>query len=213
MGSMTNQSMGHCTRTQQPPPSVAPCHSPTPALHRATRLALRRPSERRVSGICMAVAETDEVPPFPQPSLCAALPRWCAESGAGHLPFAVQPFRIVNYFPAATVPRSRSDPAIQPLPPCAQEQYDLDMPMDAKAQKLIDAAGAGRSFTSPGWLTELGRLWGGKSVCRRLNLSGRAPFSHLGCARKPGSNSRLQLSCIGSFCPGAGSPHSHGLQR
>ena len=36
--------------------------------------------------------------------------------------------------------------------------------MDGKARKLIDAAGAGRSVTSPGWLTELGRLWGGKSV-------------------------------------------------
>ena len=31
-------------------------------------------------------------------------------------------------------------------------------------KKLIDAAGAGASFTSPGWLTQLGRLWGGKSV-------------------------------------------------
>lgn len=29
--------------------------------------------------------------------------------------------------------------------------------------KAIDAAGAGASFTSPGWLTELGRLWGGAS--------------------------------------------------
>ena len=29
--------------------------------------------------------------------------------------------------------------------------------------KLIDAAGAGASFTSPGWLTQLGRLWGGAS--------------------------------------------------
>ena len=28
-------------------------------------------------------------------------------------------------------------------------------------QKLIDPAGAGASFTSPGWLTQLGRLWGG----------------------------------------------------
>ena len=48
-----------------------------------------------------------------------------------------------------------------------QEQYDLDVPMDGKARKLIDAAGAGRSMTSPGWLTELGRLWGGKSVRTR----------------------------------------------
>jgi carotene epsilon-monooxygenase len=28
---------------------------------------------------------------------------------------------------------------------------------------MIDAAGAGKSFTSPGWLTQLGMLWGGKS--------------------------------------------------
>ena len=37
-------------------------------------------------------------------------------------------------------------------------------------KKLIDAAGAGASFTSPGWLTQLGRLWGGKSVRRALAL-------------------------------------------
>lgn len=37
-------------------------------------------------------------------------------------------------------------------------------------KKLIDAAGAGASFTSPGWLTQLGRLWGGKSVRRVLAL-------------------------------------------
>jgi hypothetical protein len=29
--------------------------------------------------------------------------------------------------------------------------------------KLIDPAGAGRSMVSPGWLTQLGRLWGGAS--------------------------------------------------
>ena len=29
--------------------------------------------------------------------------------------------------------------------------------------KLVDAEGAGRSMTSPGWLTQLGRLWGGAS--------------------------------------------------
>jgi carotene epsilon-monooxygenase len=29
--------------------------------------------------------------------------------------------------------------------------------------KLIDSAGAGASFTSPAWLTQLGQLWGGKS--------------------------------------------------
>lgn len=51
---------------------------------------------------------------------------------------------------------------------CVQEVYDLDAPMDATAKKLIDAAGAGQSVMSPGWLTELGRLWGGTSVRQRL---------------------------------------------
>ena len=41
---------------------------------------------------------------------------------------------------------------------------DLDTSVDAVKRKMIDAAGAGKSFTSPGWLTQLGRLWGGKSV-------------------------------------------------
>ena len=45
-----------------------------------------------------------------------------------------------------------------------EEEYDLDTQIDATSQKLIDAAGAGRSNMSPGWLTELGRLWGGTSV-------------------------------------------------
>ena len=47
----------------------------------------------------------------------------------------------------------------------AQEEVDLDQSVDVVKRKLIDAAGAGKSFTSPGWLTQLGRLWGGKSVC------------------------------------------------
>lgn len=42
-----------------------------------------------------------------------------------------------------------------------QENYDLDAKIDTG--KLIDAAGAGRSMFSPGWLTQLGQLWGGKS--------------------------------------------------
>lgn len=40
----------------------------------------------------------------------------------------------------------------------------MDVSVDGTRKKLIDAAGAGTSFTSPGWLTELGRLWGGKAV-------------------------------------------------
>lgn len=48
--------------------------------------------------------------------------------------------------------------------PGIQEKVDLDTSVDAVKKKMIDAAGAGKSFTSPGWLTQLGRLWGGKSV-------------------------------------------------
>ncbi len=52
--------------------------------------------------------------------------------------------------------------------------------MDGKARKLIDAAGAGRSVTSPGWLTELGRLWGGKSVRTCAGDAERHPVRHPG---------------------------------
>jgi carotene epsilon-monooxygenase len=41
-----------------------------------------------------------------------------------------------------------------------EESISLDQPIDVG--KLIDSEGAGTSFTSPGWLTQLGRLWGGK---------------------------------------------------
>ena len=47
---------------------------------------------------------------------------------------------------------------------CPQEDVDLDVSVDKGLQKLIDTAGAGVSVTSPDWLTQLGRLWGGKSV-------------------------------------------------
>lgn len=42
------------------------------------------------------------------------------------------------------------------------EDDELDVAF-ATEGKNIDAAGAGQSFLSPGWLTQLGRLWGGKS--------------------------------------------------
>ena len=45
-----------------------------------------------------------------------------------------------------------------------QEDIDLNVSVDKGLQKLIDTTGAGASLTSPGWLTQLGRLWGGKSV-------------------------------------------------
>ena len=50
------------------------------------------------------------------------------------------------------------------------QDIDLDSSVEGGMKKLIDAAGAGASFTSPGWLTQLGRLWGGKSVRRALAL-------------------------------------------
>jgi hypothetical protein len=55
-----------------------------------------------------------------------------------------------------------------------QETYDLDAPLDETAKKLIDAAGAGQSNMSPGWLTELGRLWGGTSVSKSRTDVSRA---------------------------------------
>ncbi|PRW34039.1 carotene epsilon- chloroplastic isoform A [Chlorella sorokiniana] len=42
-----------------------------------------------------------------------------------------------------------------------KEEYDLNQKIDTG--KLIDSAGAGRSMFSPGWLTQLNQLWGGKS--------------------------------------------------
>lgn len=55
-----------------------------------------------------------------------------------------------------------------------QEEYDLDQKIDTG--KLIDSAGAGRSMFSPGWLTQLNQLWGGKSV-RHTLLGGPCWFS------------------------------------
>jgi len=52
---------------------------------------------------------------------------------------------------------------------------DLDTSVEGGMKKLIDAAGAGTSFTSPGWLTQLGRLWGGKSVRRCPSTAGSRP--------------------------------------
>lgn len=38
------------------------------------------------------------------------------------------------------------------------------MDIEFAARKSIDVKGAGKSFISPGWLTQLGQLWGGKAV-------------------------------------------------
>ena len=44
------------------------------------------------------------------------------------------------------------------------DTVDLDASVATSRKKLIDASGAGTSLLSPGWLTELGRLYGGKAV-------------------------------------------------
>lgn len=59
-------------------------------------------------------------------------------------------------------PIGRRSLATAPPTPHPQEEYDLNQKIDTG--KLIDAAGAGRSMFSPGWLTQLNQLWGGKSV-------------------------------------------------
>ena len=56
-----------------------------------------------------------------------------------------------------------------------QEEYDLDQKIDTG--KLIDSEGAGRSMFSPGWLTQLNQLWGGKSVGAALDRSRVAGWS------------------------------------
>eukprot|EP00803_Ostreobium_quekettii_P005980 evm.model.scf_345.2 EVM.evm.TU.scf_345.2 scf_345:33857-40216(+) len=47
-----------------------------------------------------------------------------------------------------------------------EEDFDVD-----DMSGTIDAAGAGKSNISPGWLTQLGRLWGGESDCPVVNAA------------------------------------------
>jgi len=61
---------------------------------------------------------------------------------------------------ARPVPTSRLRAVQDDVKDDDEECINLDQPIDVG--KLIDAEGAGASFTSPGWLTQLGRLWGGK---------------------------------------------------
>ena len=61
---------------------------------------------------------------------------------------------------ARPVPTSRLRAVQDDVKDVDEECINLDQPIDVG--KLIDAEGAGASFTSPGWLTQLGRLWGGK---------------------------------------------------
>ena len=43
-----------------------------------------------------------------------------------------------------------------------EEEGSINLDQPIHVGKLTDYEGAGASFTSPGWLTQLGRLWGGK---------------------------------------------------
>ena len=61
---------------------------------------------------------------------------------------------------ALAAPSRLSPPSLS----VTQEEYDLNQSIDSGKSKLIDAEGAGRSMFSPGWLTQLNQLWGGKSV-------------------------------------------------
>jgi hypothetical protein len=70
-----------------------------------------------------------------------------------------------------------------PLLLTQQEEYDLDQTIDTG--KLIDAAGAGRSMMSPGWLTQLNQLWGGKSVGACPSLAGHPASVLLAHAAQP----------------------------
>ncbi|KAK9823343.1 hypothetical protein WJX72_002053 [[Myrmecia] bisecta] len=49
------------------------------------------------------------------------------------------------------------------------DNVDLDMPVDGEMKKLIDAEGAGKSFTTPTWLLQLARMWGTSGNVPRAN--------------------------------------------
>ncbi|KAK9827799.1 hypothetical protein WJX74_002626 [Apatococcus lobatus] len=59
---------------------------------------------------------------------------------------------------------TRQHPRKSRLRAASEDEVDFSASYEeGKRRKLIDSGGAGKSLTSPGWLTELGRLWGGKS--------------------------------------------------
>jgi hypothetical protein len=105
----------------------------------------------------------------PQPHL------HCTHAGAQLAPGRVQcALRVVqplcrDTFAPRAPPPSPPPPASCPHHTSTAEQ-DLDTPITT-AGKNIDAAGAGASSVSPGWLTQLNLLWSGKGV--RVWLAGR----------------------------------------
>jgi hypothetical protein len=86
-----------------------------------------------------------------------------------------------------------------PTPPLQEEVWDLNQKIDTG--KLIDSAGAGRSMFSPGWLTQLNQLWGGKSVsCQRLLTPALScPYMHAFMNR---TSCRLRAAACGRMPAG-----------
>ncbi|KAL6768475.1 CYP97C3 [Auxenochlorella protothecoides x Auxenochlorella symbiontica] len=74
--------------------------------------------------------------------------------------------RTPSTAPAREINRKDAGPGLQNGAQILQDEesevYDLERPME-DAGKFIDTKGAGLSLFSPGWLTQLGRLWGGSS--------------------------------------------------
>ncbi|KAL6767264.1 CYP97C3 [Auxenochlorella protothecoides x Auxenochlorella symbiontica] len=74
--------------------------------------------------------------------------------------------RTPSTAPAREINRKDAGPGLQNGSQVLQDEesevYDLERPME-DAGKFIDTKGAGLSLFSPGWLTQLGRLWGGSS--------------------------------------------------
>jgi len=79
------------------------------------------------------------------------------------------------------------------------QEIDLEGSVEGSRRKLIDAAGAGASVTSPGWLTQLGRLYGGKSVSNptfpRASFSVDSPHSVYALAFRHGENNAPSFLC------------------
>lgn len=66
--------------------------------------------------------------------------------------------------------------------------------LEQEFEKSIDAAGAGATWTSPGWLTQLNQLWGGKSV-RSLALL-LLCFKSAGQAKSTTVTTGLARECV-----------------
>lgn len=62
--------------------------------------------------------------------------------------------------------------------PCTVQETETGVP----SGKSIDAAGAGKTWSSPGWLTQLNLLWSGKGV-RHASSDKQSPITSLALRR------------------------------